>query len=244
VDKSVGHLFHNRSFPNNAIYVKFHVAIPELTSFFSLMRKLPFHGFSITMPLKEQLDRFLTRSDSAATAIGSVNTILIDEGHLIGYNTDGIAVASVLLHRMKSLRDRKVVLLGAGGSARAIAYELLQYGASVLCLNRTFERAEALAIAFGCRAGRLEDLGDAHPEILINTIPKDLLFSSELFSPSMIVMDLIYWEHETPLLNMAKQRGCTCITGIEIFEEQARAQQKIWFDGELKKSAGGIHIDQ
>ena len=229
VDKSVGHLFHNRLFSGEAIYIKIHLAIPELTRFFSLMRKFPFRGFSITMPLKEQLHRYLTRIEPVTALIGSVNTIVIEGEHLIGHNTDGRAVVAVLLQRLKTLKDRKVTLIGAGGVARAIAYELVQQGASVLAVNRTFERAEVLAKAFGCKAGKLDELEDSQAEILINTVPVDLLFSPELFSHSQIVIDLVYWEQETPLLKMAKERGATCIGGMEIFEEQAREQQKIWF---------------
>jgi 3-dehydroquinate dehydratase/shikimate dehydrogenase len=229
VEKSIGHLFHNKSFPKDSIYIKLHLAIPELTRFFSVMRKLPFKGFSVTMPLKEQLDRYLTRIDSVAAVIGSVNTIVAEEAHLIGYNTDGIGAAEALLRHCKSIKGLNVVILGAGGSARAIAYELIERGASVVVLNRSIERAEALANAFGCKAGRMEELKDQKYDVLINTIPADLLFAPDLLIPKAMVMDIVYWEPETPLLKLAKERGCHCINGLEVFEEQALAQQKIWF---------------
>jgi 3-dehydroquinate dehydratase / shikimate dehydrogenase len=228
IEKSIGHLFHNKLFGKDAIYVKLRVAIPELTRFFSLMRKLPFHGFSVTMPLKEQLSRYLTQIDAAATAIGSVNTIKIEDEHLVGYNTDGEAVKTVLMKNMKSLRDCKVVVFGAGGTARAIAYALMKEGASVCAINRSFERAEALAKAFGCRAGRWENLKEEQADVLINTVPADLIFPPELFSPAQVVLDLIYWEEETSFLKVAKQKGATCINGLGVFEEQARRQQAIW----------------
>lgn len=228
VDQSIGHLFHNQTFGKGAVYVKLTLDEPELPLFFSLMRQLPFAGFSITMPLKERLKRFMTRYDPAAETIGSVNTILIEEEHFTGYNTDGAGALNVLEKR-GSVKGKRIALLGAGGTARAIAYEAIQRGASVVALNRTLARAEKLSQDLGCGFGCLEDLVNTPYDILINTAPVDLLFDPQSLRPDAIVMDIIYWEAETPLLQAAKKRGCQCIGGIEMFEEQARLQQEIWF---------------
>ncbi len=235
VERSIGHLFHNKSFPPKAVYVKLHVAIPDLPLFFSLMRKFPFRGFSVTMPLKEQMDRILTRIDPASQAIGSINTVVIEDEHLIGYNTDGPGALNAL-EKHKKVKGSRIGIIGAGGSGRAIAYEALQRGARVTVFNRTIERAQSLAQQFGCQAQPLEELTKEPYDVLINTVPVDLLFNPELLHPSSYVMDIVYWEKETPLLKAAKERGCVCIGGIEMFEEQARLQQQIWFSKKPKKA--------
>jgi 3-dehydroquinate dehydratase / shikimate dehydrogenase len=228
VEKSAGHLFHNKSFPADAVYVKIHMPIPDMPLFFSIMRKFPFGGFSVTMPLKEQLGPFLTRIDPASATIGSVNTIVVQDEHLIGYNTDGAGALNAL-ERHRPVKGLKIAILGAGGSARAIAFEALKRQAKVTVLNRTLERAQALAKDFGCEAGPLEDFSKTRYDFLVNTVPVDLIFDPESLPSQAIVMDIVYWENETPLLKAAKSRGCVCINGLQMFQEQALLQQKIWF---------------
>lgn len=228
VEKSVGHLFHNKRFPKSAVYVKIDLDVPELPLFFSLIRKLPFAGFSITMPLKELLGRFLTSVDPSAAAIGSVNTIVVEKEHWIGYNTDGTGALDALEKHVK-VKSKKMVVLGAGGSGRAIAYEARQRGAKVTVLNRTQARGEALAKDFDCKSASLEELGNLSFDILVNSIPADLIFDAKELPAEALVMDIVYWEEETPLLKIARERGCICIGGMEMFEAQALLQQKIWF---------------
>jgi len=230
VSKSIGHLFHNKSFSKGSVYIKLHLAIPDMPRFFSTMRKFSFAGFSVTMPLKEQMGPYLTRIDPASAAVGSVNTILVQDDHLLGYNTDGAGALNALEHHRK-VKGLHIAILGAGGSARAIANEAIQRGAKVVVLNRTFERAQGLAKDFGCEAAPLEDFSDIRYDVLVNTIPVDLIFDSKSINPSAIVMDIVYWEKQTPLLKAAKERGCVCIDGVEMFKEQALIQQKIWFMG-------------
>lgn len=229
VDKSVGHLFHNKRFPKDAVYVKIDLDIPEMPLFFSLIRKLPFSGLSITMPLKELLGKFLTSVAPDAAVIGSVNTMKIEEEHWQGFNTDGKGALEALEKHVK-VKGKKMVVLGAGGSARAIVYEAIRRGAKVTVLNRTPERRDALAKEFECEALGLEELGKLSFDILVNSIPADLLFDAKELPLKSIVMDIIYWEKETPLLKLGKERECTCIGGIEMFEGQALLQQKIWFE--------------
>jgi len=228
VNKSVGHLFHNKTFSKGSVYLKLHLAIPDMPLFFSLMRKFPFAGFSVTMPLKEQLGPYLTRIDPASAAIGSVNTILVQDEHLIGYNTDGAGALNALEHH-RPVKGKHMTILGAGGSARAIANEAIARGAKVVVLNRTFERAEALAKDFNCKAAPLEEFSKIRYDILINTIPVDLIYDSQSLNPDAIILDIVYWEIQTPLLKAAQQRGCVCVNGLEMFKEQALLQQKIWF---------------
>ena len=227
VNKSLGPHFHNQRLPKSAMYVKLDVDIPELPLFFSQIRKLSFKGLSVTMPLKEQLSRFLTSVEPAASLIGSINTISFREEHWVGANTDGIGALNALEKKQK-VQGRHLVILGAGGSSRAVAHESLKRGAHVTIVNRPREKAAALAEEFHCQSALFEDLGSIHCDVLINTIPVDLLFDPNLFHPSMTVMDIVYWQEETPLLRQAREKGATCIHGREMFEEQAKLQQEIW----------------
>jgi shikimate dehydrogenase len=227
VAPSAGHVFYNRHLPANAVFVNLHMPIPDLPFFFSIMRKFPFGGFSISVPLKEQLEKFLTRIDPASAAIGSINTVKVEGEHLIGYNTDGAGALDALEER-KKIKGLNVAILGAGGSARAIAYESTKRGAKVTAFNRTIERAQALATDFGCHFLPLEDFSKISYDVLINTVPVDLLFDSASLHPDAIVMDIVVREHVTPLLQAAQKRGCTWIDGQEVFEKKAKLQLKIW----------------
>ena len=228
VTRSIGHLFHNEKFPLGAVYVKERVAIPDLPLFFSLVRELPFCGFSVTMPLKEQMEPFLTRMDPISVAVGSINTILLQDSHLMGYNTDGEgAIDALELHR--PVKGLQVAILGAGGSARAIAQAAIGRGAKVISLNRTLKRAEALAKDFHCESAPLEEFSTIRYDVLVNTIPVDLVYDPKSIHKNAVVMDIVYWEDETSLLRAARERGCVCIHGREMFVRQALRQQKIWF---------------
>jgi 3-dehydroquinate dehydratase/shikimate dehydrogenase len=231
VTRSVGHLFHNQYFSKHskdAVYIKLQLDIPELPLFFSLMRQMPFAGFSVTMPLKEQMGRVLTKIDPSAEQSGSVNTIAFEEEHLVGYNTDGRGALDVL-ERHRHVKGQTMVILGAGGTGRAIAFEAMKRGAKVIALNRTLARAKQLGEDLSSEYGSLEDLPSHACDVLVNTIPADLIFDAKSLPSHALVMDIVYWHEETPLLKAAKERGCACIGGIEMFEAQAKLQQEIWF---------------
>lgn len=131
VSHSIGHIFHNEVFRrenNNAVYVKIPVAKEELGPFLGLAKKLPFCGFSITMPLKEMILPYLDVIDPEAAAIGAVNTVCIKDGQLYGYNTDGKGA----LDALGEVRGKKIRLLGKGGAAKAIAYEAQKRGGVIV----------------------------------------------------------------------------------------------------------------
>jgi 3-dehydroquinate dehydratase/shikimate dehydrogenase len=219
---SLSPAFHNQQFQNtNSVYIKLTVTPSELFSTLSQLQQLPFKGLSITRPLKEAILPFLNRIDPTAQQIGAVNTILIQNG-LHGFNTDAPGALRAIEKHLP-LPNLRIALLGAGGSARAIAYEALRRGAQVTLFNRTFSRAQILAQSLHCQAASLHLL-DQHPyDLLINTIPHDLSLT-----PTSAVMDIRTSPKETPLLLQAKQNGHLCIYGEEMFIEQAKLQQEIW----------------
>jgi 3-dehydroquinate dehydratase/shikimate dehydrogenase len=215
IEQSPGHLFHNSHFKHNAVYVKLQLRPSELPSFLELMQQLPFGGLSVTMPLKEAIVPYL----SETTPIGAVNTVVRNKG----VNTDGPGALNAI-EKHTNVRGKRLAILGAGGTARAIAHEALKRGAMVSIYNRTIERAYQLAAEFGCTGHGLDELKDY--DILVNTIPTQII--REILSAA-IVMDVIYAPKETPLLQAAKRAGCVCIYGEEMFIEQALLQQDFFF---------------
>jgi 3-dehydroquinate dehydratase/shikimate dehydrogenase len=163
--------------------------------------------------------------DKEALAIGAVNTVTRHQGKLIGSNTDAPGALNAI-ERHTVVKSKRVAILGAGGTARAIAYEAKKRGAHVLIFNRTFARARRIQDNLGCLAYPLGELGLQDYDILINTVPFESFFLP--IRPKSIAMDVVYVPKETPFLLEAKKLGCVCIYGEEMFIEQANLQQNQW----------------
>lgn len=233
VEQSVGHLFHNKIFQEkkiDAVYVKCKVQKGHLEEFFSPMKAFSFRGFSVTMPLKEEAFFLSAKRSPDAEAIKAVNTLVYKEGKLYGYNTDAPGALDAI-EAVEGVRGKKVVILGAGGAARAIAYEAVKRGASVYIMNRTKEKGEMLAREWGCVLASAQDL--LSYDILVNATPLGMkgeshFFPVERLHPSAVILETIYHPIITPLLAAAQEKGCRCIFGYEMFSRQALLQQKIW----------------
>ncbi len=224
VEQSPGHLFHNPRFKHNAAYIKMRVTAEELPVCFELIQKLPFGGLSVTIPLKEKISPYMDEIKPIAKAIGAINTVIFRSQKAIGTNTDGPGALNAIEKRRK-VHGKQLAILGAGGTARAIAYEAKQRGAIVSIYNRTPERAKQLAAEFNCSGYGLDE--PCSYEILVNTIPPKSLFVPPIL-PQTVVMDVVYYPRETPLLKAAKKLACQCIYGEEMFTEQALLQQLEW----------------
>jgi len=223
IEQSPGHLFHNPRFKHNAVYVKMKVIGEEVSEFFKLIRQLPFGGLSVTIPLKEAAFTQVDELTPIAKAIGAINTVSFHGQKAIGTNTDGPGALNAIEMHMR-VSGKQIAILGAGGTARAIAYEAKRRGAIVSIYNRTVERAQQLALELGCSGYGLEDLSSY--DVLVNTIPKSPIIPP--IFPNTIVMDVVYAPRLTPLLATAKKGGCQCIYGEEMFVEQALLQQIEW----------------
>lgn len=223
VEQSPGDLFHNPRFKQNAVYVKMRLLGEEAPEFFKLARKLPFGGLSVTIPLKEVAYLQMDELTQAAKAIGAINTVIFQKTKLVGTNTDGAGALNGIEKRVQ-VSGKRFAILGAGGTARAIAFEAIKRGAVVSIYNRTAIRAEKLASELGCSGYPLEMLEDY--DILVNTIPLSIFIPR--LSPETLVMDVVYSPKETPLLMAAEKLGCQCVYGEEMFEEQAVLQQNEW----------------
>ncbi|NGX58214.1 MAG: Shikimate dehydrogenase (NADP(+)) [Chlamydiae bacterium] len=229
VAQSIGHIYHNNYMKDhNALYVRLRVTEEELAEFLPLATNLGFCGFSVTMPHKENILSFLHQLDSKAHSIGAVNTIAVKETQLMGMNTDADGALDAL-EAVTPVEGKTLVLLGAGGSSRAIAFEAIRRGARVMILNRTPEKAIKLANHLGCCGGSLGDLEKISYDILINTTPHSCPIDHDQLKPNSLVMDLSITPRETVFLKVAQQKAATTVDGHAMFEKQAAAQRDIWF---------------
>ncbi len=242
VDKSVGHLWHNQAFQmlnKNAVYIKMRVLANEVQQVLQLCKQLPFYGFSITMPLKELVFPAIDNIDPDAINIGAINSIGLENNAYYGFNTDGIAAIDALMTHLSDINHKKIIILGAGGAARALIYIAKQRGAEVIILNRTFDKAKQLAQEFNCKAAALSHLNEIKEQgynAIINTLPYSVqeddtqLFNVNHFIAGAVAMDIVYNPAETPFLKLAKLAGCNYIYGYEMFNRQAALQEKRWFN--------------
>jgi shikimate dehydrogenase len=191
-------------------------------------------GASITIPFKETVMPLLDEVDAAASAIGAVNTIVRRDGRLIGYNTDGPGLVNDLEEWMGSA-GKTFVLLGAGGAAHAAVYSLIRAGATVTVVNRTLERAQALAARFGCRWAPVEAIWTLSADCLINTTPLGMVpdtgrtpLEAKFLGHFPRIMDMIYHPVRTRLLKEAKASGCETRSGVGMFVNQGAEQLRLW----------------
>jgi 3-dehydroquinate dehydratase / shikimate dehydrogenase len=221
VFRSIGHLFHNDAFrksEKNGVYLKMVVKQGELAEFFSLAKKLPFAGLSVTAPLKEAAFPYVDVLDPEAKAIGAVNTLTFRDGKVYGANTDGNAAIDVL----GNVKNKTIALLGAGGSARAIGYTAHKRGAKVVIVNRTSSKASALACHLGCAWSEKIPSYD----ILVNATTSPMPVLAEDVQEGRMVMDIALYE--TEFLKIAREKNCKCLNGFPMYFEQAARQQVIW----------------
>ncbi|BFH12706.1 shikimate dehydrogenase [Paenibacillus melissococcoides] len=240
-------LMHNaalRELGLNAVYTAFRVAPEQLGQAVQGMRALGIGGMNVTIPHKEAVMAHLDEVDESASVIGAVNTIVNRNGRLIGYNTDGLGFVRSLQEEMISdLRQSRILLIGAGGAARGIAYALLKAGCRRLHIaNRTLARAEALArdlSAFGTVAavqlGERPAIGAHEADIVIHTTSvgmhpdvEAVPFDPDWLRPDMIVSDIVYNPLETALLREAGKRGCRTHSGLGMFVYQGAIALELW----------------
>jgi shikimate dehydrogenase len=223
-------------------YSKLEVAPHELAAFIGSLARRDLAGCNVTLPHKEAAFRLVRVEDEATRRQGAVNTIFIERREPVGINTDGCGFIANLEDRLPGLdlSGATVLILGAGGAARAIAGALLDEGVKRIVLaNRTLERAQALRQALGAQIQPLswEDIEDRMPEanLLINTTSlgmegkPDLVVSLSRLPPQAAVCDIVYVPVETALLRQARDRGHVVVDGLGMLLHQARPAFERWF---------------
>ena len=235
ISHSLSPLMHNSGFRRehvNAVMLPLKVKV--LADLLTLMVELPISGAAITMPLKQEVLPHLANMDQLTARIGACNTLRTGaDGKLYGFNTDVAGVVKPLEKRLR-LKGARVVVLGAGGAARAAVFGLVDQGAEVFVVNRTHEHAVTLAKAAKAKALKHEHLERSHFDVLINSTPcgmagsKQALPIAENELNAGVVFDMVYNPLETPLLKLAASRGIATISGLEMFVQQGARQFEIW----------------
>lgn len=242
VDKSYSHLTHNavlKSLSLNAVYVKFLLSDEEILPFFELIISLPIAGFSVTMPLKEQVLPLI----SSGKNLFSCNTLRRSLNQWEGINTDGIGALKALA--FPCYKDLKIVIIGAGGTAKGIAAAAKEQGADVVILNRTIGKGRAVARELGVRWGALDDLPGLVKEgyrcmiqaTSVGMAPAydEIPVPAESISSDLIGLDVISNPPETLFLKELKKKGGRGVGGSELFIHQAVEQFVYWFGPNLSK---------
>lgn len=220
----------------DAAYIPVHVEPSQLQKSFDAMKTLGISGFNITLPHKQSIVPFLGKLEESAMQMNAVNTVHFDGTHYVGSNTDGEGfVRSMLVHDVD--KTAKVLLIGAGGAARGIAFALKRAGfTDVTITNRTFRRAEELAAETGSSAITLasseERLSDF--AVLIQTTSVGLAadealpISLEGVIAGTLVADIIYNPLETPFLKKAQEKNCVTLNGVGMFVYQGAIAFEKW----------------
>jgi shikimate dehydrogenase len=235
VSHSLGPVMHNTAFLEtgfNGAYLAFRVK--DIGSAVIGIKALGIKGASITIPHKLSVMDFLDELDDSAKKIGAVNTLVNRNGVLIGYNSDGIGAVKALSEKT-AIKDKNVVVLGAGGAARAIAFSVLAEGGRVTIINRTPTKGEKLAEALGADFRPVSELNKIHCHILINTTPvgmlpdvDDMPVRKQDLEQTMVVMDIVYNPLKTRFLKAAESIGCRIIDGVSMFVYQGAFQFELW----------------
>ena len=235
VSHSLSPVMHNRAFNHigfNAVYVPFKV--DDISAAITGLRAMNIQGASITIPHKVAVMDCLDETDKTAAQIGAVNTILNKEGRLFGYNSD-CPGAILALGAKTTVRNKKVVILGAGGAAHAIGYGIVQEGGKLTIVNRSRGKGEKLSNTLNAEFQPLSDFKKIDGDILINTTPVGMAphvdqmpLEKEMLTDDLIVMDIIYNPLKTCLLREAERIGCTVINGLAMFVHQGAFQFELW----------------
>jgi 3-dehydroquinate dehydratase / shikimate dehydrogenase len=216
----------------DAVYLPF--LVRDLKDFCKSIAALRMKGFSVTLPHKEAVFRYLDDCDRLAASIGAVNTVSVRaNGKLFGYNTDYVGVLRALERRMP-LRGSRVLIFGAGGVARAVAFALSRAGASVGICARRPARATALARSAGGEAIARKHLRTEFFDAIVNATPVGMypaIGRSPLEARELncrLVFDTIYRPRVTKLMQLAARRGIETVSGVDMFVAQGTAQWEIW----------------
>jgi 3-dehydroquinate dehydratase / shikimate dehydrogenase len=235
VRHSISPAVHNRAFQYRrmeAVYLPFLVAPAHMRDFFSLAERLPVAGFSVTIPHKQKVLRYLDIVDPLARRIGAVNTVWRKAGKWRGANTDSVGVTIPLAREMR-LHNATVLIVGNGGAARSAACALSDAGARISLVGRNADRVRALAKICGAEPLLMEQLAGRNFAALVHATPLGMYpHVNECFFPDRIpadlVFDMVYNPLETELIRRARAQGKTVIHGLQMFIEQAVRQFEIW----------------
>lgn len=230
------------------VYLALDVGCEDVNEAINAMRMFNTRGFNITMPLKEVVIRYLDSITEEAEAIGSVNTVVNENGKLVGHNTDGKGFVKALKLDGLELKGQKVVLIGAGGASKSIAIALaLEDVSEIVIANRSISKAEDIVhringIAPRCQSKAIdldENLIKSEVENAIlmvdctpvgthDTVGRSIIEGPEVFHSNLHVANLIYSPLKTTFLEMAENAGCKISNGLGMLLYQGEIAFKLW----------------
>ncbi len=242
---SMSPILHNAAFRKtgfDGVYLPLRIPAESLTSTLREFRKLGFTGYSVTIPHKQEALEFADTADEQTDLIGAANTLFRKNDQWHATNTDYDAVIESVTGGLRAagapdatLADKRVLILGAGGVARAAAQAMLQSDATVTITNRTRERAKLLAAELGCLTIGWENRASDKCDILINCTSVGMHpnvdespFEEVWMNESTLVFDTVYNPENTLFLKKARLRGCPTVSGLEMFVRQAARQFEIF----------------
>jgi 3-dehydroquinate dehydratase/shikimate dehydrogenase len=246
VAQSLSPLLHNTAFRQlgvNAVYVPFRVPRGDLEAFLINFERVPVRGYSVTIPHKEAAIAAAKQREPAVTLVQAANTLVRGPDGFAAYNTDfDAARESITVNlphlsggELGGLRGRTVLLLGAGGVARAVAHALHDAGALVTIANRTVDKAQRLAEEVGCRHVPWEDRHNSLCELLVNCTSvgmhpnlDDMPVHVSMLKTDLTVFDTVYNPEHTLLIKEAREHGCKVLTGVDMFVRQAAMQFQLF----------------
>jgi shikimate dehydrogenase len=248
IEHTLSPAIHNAAFNHlklDFVFLAFRVKTADLENAVRGMRSLGIHGLNVTMPHKSTVISYLDEVDPTVQFLGSANTILNKNGRLSGFNTDGVGAFKALRENGTELSEKKVLLLGAGGAAKAIAFALAEKAGELAILNRAAEKAAVLADSLNRMSGK-KIVGDAlspsavqknlqDADILVNATSVGMhpnvnqsLVAPQWLRSDLTVMDIVYKPVETKLAKDAKAAGAKVISGVEMLIYQGAASFEIW----------------
>jgi len=250
ISHSISPLMHNAAFTHlglDYIYVPLPVKPEALSDAIGGMRALSIRGLNVTAPHKVAVIPLIDEMDSLARQIGAVNTIVNNEGELKGYNTDALGFIQVLADKGYDIKGKKIVVVGAGGAARAITFALADKGAELTIINRrqefgwAIDLSSKLAQTFRREVNALElsdnnlteSIGEA--DLLVNATTAGMTpdientpVAARFLRRGMLVFDIVYSPLETRLLREARQAGARTISGLDMVVAQGALSFELW----------------
>lgn len=259
VKHSISPMMHNEAFKYHNldyVYLCFDVNTDNLKVAVNGLKTAGIHGFNLTMPNKNLMCELVDEITPAAGIIGAINTVLNDNGKLIGYNTDGVGYMQAVKDAGHDIIGKNMTLLGAGGAATAIAAQAALDGVASINIfsikDQFYDRAQKMVDTINsttsCKAS-LYDLADktmlnssiSNSQILTNgtsvgmapNVDNCIITDESIFRPDLIVSDVIYNPKETKLLRIAKEHGCPVFNGLYMLLYQGSEAFKIWTGKEM-----------
>ena len=242
IDHSLSPLIHNAAFREldlDCTFIAYRIAKGELEDGISALKKINISGFNVTIPHKVEMMKLLDKTDESCSIIGAVNTVSNQEGILKGYNTDMDGFLEPFKKRNITIKDSNVLLLGAGGAARAIVAGFAKEKAkNIVIANRTIQKAIQLSefsqkLGLNAETSQINSLTPDSFDIIVNATSVGLQNESSLISfdkikPRTVVYDIVYKSMNTEFIKKAKEKNATIIYGYEMLLGQATRAFEIW----------------